>query len=331
MEITRELSGAVDELVSNYEHPIDLIDGLSYSQKDTVKRVYFYSLSEYLSGGKDGLGRRKPFKNIVNQIVDVDTRATDIDIKNIQLVSEDGDYVRTMLLEKELHNWMRKHDFGVTIDALNETKCRYGGVLAKKTIKGGELFIEPTSWVNVITDQQNIEAGAIIERYWLSPTEMRAMNGAWDNVEEAIQTASKNRGGNTGLNDGNTDKIEILELEGEFPDTYLDEDADEDAYSFMMIVLAVANGKNTLLYANEKKDSSYKYLARKTVDQRALGMGVVEEGFEAQISTNEAVISERIAFELGGKVIAKTNDKNIETIEVTEDLGGNIIEFEDNE
>ncbi len=328
-DITNELSGAIDEIISNYERPIELIDGLSWSQKDTVKRIYFYSLSSYLSGDKDGLGRRKPFKNIVNQVVDVDTRSTDIDIKNIQLVSEDGDYSRTMLLEKELQNWMRKHDFGMTIDSLNETKCRYGGVLAKKVIKDGELFIEPASWINTITDQQNIEAGAIIERYWLSPTEIRKMSGIWDNIEEAVLSADKYNGNQQDTS--NTNKIEILEIEGEFPDTYLDEDADEDAYSFMMIIIAVANGKKILLYANEKKESSYKYHSRKNVDQRALGMGVVEEGFEAQISTNEAAISERIAFELGGKVVVKTNAANIGTNAVTEIEDGTILELEDNE
>ncbi len=333
METTKEFSNEIDEALGSYKNSISIRDGLSYSQKDIVKRIDFYSLSEYLSGGKDGYGRRKPFLNQVNQAVDITVRATDYDIKSLQLKAE-GNKIRTLLLKKAMENWFRKNQFGKTLNELNEIKVRYGGVLAKKSIKDGELIIQPVTWANVVTDQIDIESGIIIERYWLSPQEIRRKADVWNNTEDAIKIASKNRGKNE-TGEGTTNRVEILEVEGEFPIRYFDENVDEENtdYALYIAVMAIDGDKKILLYSNEKKQSSYKYLKRKATatSGRSLGMGVVEEGFQAQISINEAAISERLAFEIGGKIIAKTNAKSITEKALTQVEDGSILELEENE
>jgi len=333
MEMNQQLSGEIDTLLSAYDNPVEINDGLFFSLKDTIKRIQFYSLSQYLSGDKDGYGRRKPFKNIVNEHVDGEVTATDPDFKHLQLKAENQSHAMTLLLRKKLVEWAKKTGFSETLNELNETYVRYGGVIAKRTKRDGKMHIEAVAWKDVAVDQIDIASGAIVERHWLSPTELRAKKGQWENVEDAIDMASKDRSGMSQTHGsfaaGTTDRVEVLEIEGEFPMTYLDENADEDAYSQMRMFVATDGKDKILLDAFETTKSQYKYKARKSTltSGRSLGMGVVEEGFDAQISTNEASISERLAFELGGKVIAKTNSQDIASQPLTSVEDGTVLEL----
>lgn len=64
------------------------------------------------------------------------------------------------------------------------------------------------------------------------------------------------------------------------------------------------------LYKSELTQSRYKFDARKAVEGRDMGLCVWEEVFEAQMATNEAMLDERDAMSIDGKVVIKTNKKN---------------------
>ena len=74
---------------------ITLIDGLTFSQWNTLKKIEYYSNSKYLTGDKDELGRDKPFYNIVNYRTNVAVRATDIDVKDIKIISDNPNFAPT--------------------------------------------------------------------------------------------------------------------------------------------------------------------------------------------------------------------------------------------
>ena len=51
---------------------------------------------------KDDQGRRKPFRNIGNAIVDLEWRAKNIDRKSIEAHATDGDFLFSMTVNKEV-------------------------------------------------------------------------------------------------------------------------------------------------------------------------------------------------------------------------------------
>jgi hypothetical protein len=286
---------------------IELNEGLYFNQFKALKLIDYLSNSEYMSGKLDAQGRYKPFYNIVNANVDVAITATDFDRKDITLVADNADdYEATFLLNKELYQELKQLKFGKFLNKMGETRARYGGVLVKKTVDNGDLKIEVVKWKNAVTDQIDVENGVIIEKHYLSPSEMLKMDDVWDNTLEAVALVGKKKHG--GKSEVPTGKIEIWEASGEMPD-----DDGDGEYRYRKMYLAHNEGKFVFLYEDDKPENNYKYLPWKEVDGRGLGRGVVEEGTEAQVWTNDAIIAEQRAMELSGKVVLETDDPEIES------------------
>jgi hypothetical protein len=64
-----------------------ITDGYDLSQYDTL-RTRLYHNSKFTTGNTDSLGREKPFYNVFKFRVNVATRATDLDTKDVQIQSE---------------------------------------------------------------------------------------------------------------------------------------------------------------------------------------------------------------------------------------------------
>jgi hypothetical protein len=77
-------------------YTIEIADGYEYSQYQTLRTIELYHNSKFETGNKGSLKREKPFYNIVKLRVNVATRATDIDTKDVQVSSESADgYVQS--------------------------------------------------------------------------------------------------------------------------------------------------------------------------------------------------------------------------------------------
>lgn len=196
MELSKEAISGINQIINNYENnTIQLVPGLDYNQYYTLRKIEFYWNSLYLNGQKDTLGRIKPFYNISKFRVNVATRATDLDIKDVKVSSDNpADRVRSLIFNKELYNWMKKSDFSKTLNEAGQTRPKYGGVLVKKCLEKesgkDELEVEVVEWKNVITDPVNIMDGVIIEKHYMSPSELSKKEGVWDNVKDAIKLAT---------------------------------------------------------------------------------------------------------------------------------------------
>lgn len=322
----------INKLCEYYDNnSITLIEGLTYSQFQTLKKVEFYSNSKYISGEKDELGRDKPFFNIVNYRVNVAVRATDLDVKDIRIESDNPSFAElAFLFNHEAYEWMKEANFSKFLNTMGQTRARYGGVLVKKCMYDGELEIEVVPWKNVVTDPINIANGTIIEKHYMLPSELAAMKGTWENTDEAIRLATKmRRDQKGGYAETNSFRIPVYEVHGEFPETYDPdvEDGDEMAFKRMCFFVA-GEGKQVLLYKEEEKESPYKFLPWQEVSGRGLGRGVVEEGFEAQRWTNEAVIGEQSAMVLSGKIIVVTDSDNVGTNAISDMDNGTVIKTE---
>jgi hypothetical protein len=327
----------LNNLLFNYNNGyITIVDGLTFSQYQTLKKIEFYTNSQYLSGNKDELGRDKPFYNIVNYRVNVAVRATDLDVKDISLTSDNPRFSGlSYLMNKEVYEWMKESDFSLFLNNFGKTRARYGGVLIKKCIeKEGseeELEIDVVPWKNVITDPINIAGGTIVEMHYMTPAELSKKKDVWDNVDEAMKLATKLRKNTQGgYSQSNNERIPVFEIHGEFPESY-DPDVEEaDATNFKRMMFIVAGiEKQILLFSEEEKENPYKYLTWEEVQGRGLGRGVVEESFEGQRWTNDAVIAENSAMSLSGKVIIITDSEKLGTNAITDLENGSVVKVED--
>lgn len=337
--MTYKICSEVEIVKKNYDDPITIIDGLDFSQKKTIGMIEHYSASRYLNGQKDELGRDKAFYNIVNGMCDVENAAKDIDTKDITVTSDNPNgYVLSFLLSKDIYQWMKEENFAKTLNEMKQAHTRYGSLLVKKCIYKDEdgkkeLEIEIPEWKNVITDQVDIENGVIIETHYMTPVELMKKT-EWKNVKEVIKSASK---------EGMGKRITIYEVRGEFPRAFYKEvnnekvtENDENEFSYQLYYLGgevttLGQGsKLTVLYSEDNTEKVYKYLARKKKSGRAFGVGVVEEGEEAQVQVNNAILKQNRALEYTSKVLGQSASKKLKGRNMFNEVDdGQILEHED--
>lgn len=324
---------------TNYGKTIDLVEGLPFSQKKQIKTIEFYNHSKYLNGQLDELGREKPFYQILNAICDVENTAKDLDTKDIQITSDDANhYLESWLLSKDIYVWMKETNFAKTLNDMRDMHTRYGSLLVKKVLKDGELTLELPEWKNTLTDQVNIIKGAIVETHWMTANEISKMS-EWKNLNKVLAKLK---------NAGSSKRVPIYEIRGEFSKaTYKDamgekySNDDELEFSYQLYYLAgnpVESGKvdttvspYVVLYCEDDTEKVYKYLARKPKAGRAFGVGVMEEGEEAQVWTNDAVLKQARAMEYTTKVIGQSASKKLKGRNLlTETDDGTILETEEN-
>lgn len=330
----------------NFDKNINLVENLPFRQKDVIRQIEFYTNSRYLNGQKDELGREKPFFNVLNAICDVENAAKDIDTKDITATSDDGQhYTESFIMTKDIYEWMKATNFAKTLNDMRDTHTRYGSVLAKKVMKtdddGKKLHIEIPEWKNILNDQIDIKNGVIVEVHYMTPMQMIKMT-EWENVQEAIEKVVK---------EGSGKRIPVYEVRGEFPKAFIKElqgkrysKKDETSFSYQLYYLAGEysdeksrttnsmdfSAKLLPLYWEDDTEKVYKYLARKPRSGRSFGVGVLEEGSEAQVWTNDAVLKQYRAMEYTSKFIGQTASKKLKGRNtLTEVDDGQILEHED--
>lgn len=357
MNIKQEL----EIIKKNYDSPVQLISGsgstvigqqssapLLFSQKGMINMIEFYTNSRYLGGQLDELGREKPFFNIVNGICDVENAAKDIDTKDITVTSDDPNhYLEAYLLSKDIQVWMKEVNFGKTLNEIRDTDTRYGSVLVKKCLEKEDgksiLEIELPEWKNVITDQVDIEDGAKVEVHYMTAGELAKKKDVWKNVDKVLDILK---------NEGSNKRIPIYEIRGNFPKSVIKQTEsennntnsditkeDQTTYSNQLYYVAgnpVDSGKTNfldtlfVLYWEDDTEDVYKYKARKRRSGRDFGVGVVEEGEQAQVWTNDTVLKQFRAMEYTTKVIGQSASKKLKGRNLlTETDDGTILEHED--
>lgn len=331
----------VNDIIRDYEtRPVEIMEGLQFQQYKTIQMCEFYANSKYLGGNKDELQRDKPFYNIVNYRVTLAKVATDLDIKDVTIESDDPKhYVQSMLLQKEAYEWMKASNFSYFLNKWGQTRPKYGGVLAKRTMqidddKKDILHIDVVDWRNVATDQVDIESGAIVETHYMTPVDLMKKSEAWplSDMTDVIAAADKSNAKSSKYDQKhdmhNTDRVIVREATGQFPlELYKNflgiptDNEDKYDYSLQHYFYADISGKCFPLFCEEmdEDDFQYMYLPWEEMPGRALGRGIIEDAEEAQVWTNDSVINEKNAMDLAGKVVLKTDSKTV---------GANILEVD---
>lgn len=182
--IFAQIRTEVYDFINNY---INIVDGYSFNQYQTIKKCHLYYNSRFISGELDSNGRKKIFFNVVKSPCKVASRFLNFDTKDIRLISNTKDSeMATFLLEKELKNWMKTNKIAITLNKIAELAPVYGSVVLKKTKKGADivdlrrLILDPT--VDTITNSRFVEL-----EHNLTPSQLRAKEkDGWENVEEVI-------------------------------------------------------------------------------------------------------------------------------------------------
>ncbi len=216
---TYKIFTELDEIEASYKgQSREKIAGLQRSQYQVIKMCEYYSDSRYLGtylGNKKQVGSGSidvPFYNIVNYRVALAKTATDLDIKDIQIISDNPKHqVRAMLLNRESYEWMKTEEFSKTLNQMGQTRPKYGGYLVKKTEAKGKLSIDVVRWTNVYTDQNNILSGPIVEVHYMSPVDINKKKEVWDNVNDVLRAHKKIKA------QDRPSTIEVCEITGEFP------------------------------------------------------------------------------------------------------------------
>lgn len=316
----------VDELKDAYQAPVQRLSGLLRRPKDIIRTVEFYTSNQYLSGNKDELGRDKPFYNVCNFRVTTAKTATDLDVKDMKFEPDSLQFsTQTMIINKELYQYLKEINFSKTLNDMGLARPKYGGVLVKRhDNEDGEMEIEVVDWVNVDFDPSDVIGGAIVERFYMQPSEFASKADVWDNVKETLDLHAK-------LHKNKPAKVEVLEVSGEFPESFDTEieNGDETKYKRMCFYIAVVGAKKILLHKEDQKESNFKYLAWEAVG-KGLGQGVVEQGFESQWAVNNTMIAMNNAMELSGKVVLASTSKKVSGNAITDISSGHIFELEPN-
>lgn len=321
----------VYDFVNNY---INIVDGYSFNQYQTIKKAHLYYNSRFVTGDLDSNGRKKIFLNNVKAPCKVASRFLNFDTKNIRLISNTRkSEMSTFLLEKELKNWMKQNKIAITLNKIAELSPIYGSTVLKKTKKGADvvdlrrLILDQT--VDTITNSR-----FVILEHNLTPTQIRnKQKDGWENVEEVISKFYVNTAPESYIQDGNVNQvcstplIKVYERYGEVPKSWLDGTEPKENEEMVRALFIVAgvdsfglgeDGKTitredgvVLFKSKWFGEWPFRDFHFDKTEGRWLGIGVVEDLFQIQERINELANEKRDSMTISTKHIFQTQDRTI--------------------
>lgn len=318
---------------------VEIVDGYTFNQYNNIKKIHKYYNSHYQDGDYEtinGITRKKVFWNIGKRRATIASKQIDIDTKDFLLISENpATEWNVHLLEKELKAWMKREKYAKVLNQISDELPIYGSVVLRKTKDGAELidlrkFFCEQSALNLQKSRYKII------KHDMTPEAMREMDGAWDNVQEAIEkfaissTKSYEASGQVNV-EHTTPLIEVYERFAEVPASYFENDgtlvgdgskSDDDFVYGRFIVsgvdntmLADANNPQSMIHAPglilfseqiKKKDDPFKECHYRKTKGRWQGIGVIEDLFEDQRLLNKNKDQEDKAEELASLILFQT-------------------------
>lgn len=314
---------------------ITLADGWDWNMYEHIRKSYLYKNSKFSLGPNDG---ERPFDNIILPILQVAYYSEDIDVKDIvPYVDDVKNYHKSFLVKKYHPRWARKNNLDTFIDEIIESYIDYGLALVKD-VDGIRPEVVPLEKL-AFCDQTDVLSGAVCIEHQYTPSELKKQT-RWnqDEIERAItKLKEKARTKNTNLSVNNkesntpTGYIKVYELHGEFPESWLKKDGDDDKYIRQMQVIVLDSDKDKsgiTLYSGKEKNP-FKTLKRDSIFGRACGRGGVEELFEPQTWCNYDAIQEKEMLDLASAMIMVTADKGLAARQKVTDLEKGELMYED--
>lgn len=309
---------------------ITLGENWMWNMYEHINRSFLLKHSKYTQGTNE-LGKR-PFKNIIRPILNVAYRSEGFDVKNIEpYVNDPENYYKSMVIRKFHPGWALKNKIDTAIDESVESYVDYGLTIAKN-VNDVRPEIVPLQRLAFV-DQRDVLSGAICERHSYSVDQLQQMKGKWwsEEIDQAIvmARASKPNATGTGEERANSKSIEVYELHGTFPATWMEykdqngesttEDSEEedtanpDEYFGQLHIVCYYTDEDgddhgIHLFCGKEKELPYKVLVRDGIFNRACGWGGVEELFEPQTWTNYDIIQVKEMLDVASLMLVQTTD-----------------------
>lgn len=307
---------------SAYTKPVEIADGWSWSMKDHLRRSFLYKNSQFFERNENRT--RRPFKNIVRPILNIQYRTEGFDVKDIEIyVDSAKEYHKSFLVKKFHDTWARENDIDTFIDEMVESYVDYGAVLVKNVSGVRPEVVDLQSIA--FCDQTDMLSGPFAIKHYFSPDQLRDMeskgwgnsaNGATIDVETLITLCDNSKKTDTVANQTPGKYIEIYEVHGTLPKKYLNGEDDKTYVTQVQIVGFYkdqnGNKAGVTLFAKKEK-LPFKLLLRDKVFGRACGFGAVEELFEPQKWTNFSEIQMTEMLFNASKTLYKTTDPAYKT------------------
>lgn len=320
---------------SNYKKPIRLNDAWSWSMPEHLKTSENYTFSQLANREKD---QWTPVKNITRPILNLQHRAEDIDVKDVDIYVDNPDKYHLSLLVKKYHDdvFVVENNIDQYFDELNVSRIDMGGGLSKKLSKPAPEVV-PLQSIE-FCNQVDMLSAPIGLKHTFGVDQLYDMekwgwgnkeNGATHSVYELVSLWREQE------NPG--DGIKIIEVHGNLPARFatggLSYEEGEKYESRIFIVCEIqpkgGEKKGIILFTAIEEESPFKLVKRDPIYGRALGFGGAEELFEPQVWTNYDEIRMQNMLDAAAVTIIRTTDptlkakhpkglKNMKNLEIIE-------------
>lgn len=278
---------------------VPLTTSKDWNMSEHIERCTNVSNGWFHQGKNDGL---RPYNDIVTPIINVAFRSEGFDVKDIvPFVNDISQSYKSFIVKKRHPQWARKNELDTFIDDVVESSVIYDLVLVKNIndIRPEVVDLKTLAFC----DQTDVMAGPICIKHNYTIADLIANKGKWnsDKINQAILLSKEEKSSGTSGDPVKTPSkyIEVYELRGNLPATWLDPMAEMNVYTPQMHIVCFykdkdGNNQGITLYQGKDKPLSDNFKALK-IDRvrskgRACGRSIVETLFEPQVWANYSEI-----------------------------------------
>lgn len=307
---------------------VPITTNVDWNMHEHIERCTNVANGWYHTGGNDGT---RPYKDIVSPIINVAMRSEGFDVKDIVPFVNDSRYFYKSFLIKKYHpQWARKYEIDTFIDELVESSVIYDLALVKNVNKERPEVVPLQSIA--FCDQTDVLSGPLCLKHQYSEAELLEFKGKWNDadIEMAIAGAKYSKPVSS-ANDREAKTpgkyIEVYELHGVFPNSWLDDKLNTDLYdvndtSPQMHIVAYYRGEDghkvgLTLFKGMEKNPIFDRIVLRPVFGRACGKSTVESLFEDQVWTNYSGIQLKEMLDAAAIVLFHTDDEEIANQKLT--------------
>ena len=308
---------------------IEISDNNFFQMSDHIRVSMSMKYGKFIDSTND-LKYKQAKRNIVLPILRLRYRLEDIDVKDILIYVDEPEKTHLSFIVKKYWEdvFLLENDFDGFLDRMHRDPIDLGGGLVKDDFLPEVIPLQRIAFC----DQTNILGGPIGLIYNFSPDELRvkakegwgdAKNGATISLENLIILAKKEKNPSSqhksNSNPTTGKNVEVYVIRGEMPRTYLDDEEnfdDKEKLIYQLQIVAIYTNEDNnkeyqTLYRKKETKQVYKFYNPDEIFGRGIGLGGIEEIFDAQMWTDFAQIARHDMLESASKTIPWTDDPNL--------------------